>query len=557
MLAHFQGILDQVHVPELVQISMDGPNVNWKFYGLLDEKIRDAHSVSLLNVGSCGLHTVHNSFKAGAEATGWKVGSILSGIYYLFKDSPARREDFMTVTGNTRYPLKFVNHRWLENVAVSTRAIEIWDGVCKYVRAALDKKVSKPTCSSFEVVCNAAKDKLIIPKMTFFRCMAEHCVPFLADFQTDRPVIPFLSEALAEMIRAIMRRFIKPAVLDAAKTTSKLVSIDINDTTLHQSYQKIDIGFRTQRSLQEVKNKSDRDVLQFRMECKSFMITLLKKLLAKCPLNFPLVQALSCLNPNLMIRDVAACRRNFRKVLDALVNASRVPESECDAIVGQYESFLDRIPTEGSSEFSAFNRKSDRLDSFLLERLRVDNDKYALLTKVLRTVLVISHGQASVERGFSVNKEVEVENMEGKSLIAQRLVCDYVRTCGGVLQVPLTKELLQAAANSRQRYSRYLEEKRAATKSLQQSEKRKRALDELESLKKRQKRTQDDIAHLEKTAESISEQTEKSSGSAKDILGMVAEANALRRSAKEKKNDLTRLDKDIKKKQEELRAWLP
>ena len=31
MLAHFQGILDQVHVPELVQISMDGPNVNWKF----------------------------------------------------------------------------------------------------------------------------------------------------------------------------------------------------------------------------------------------------------------------------------------------------------------------------------------------------------------------------------------------------------------------------------------------------------------------------------------------------------------------------------------------
>ena len=66
---------------------MDGPSVNWKFYGLLDEKIRDAHSVSLLNVESCSLHTVHNSFKAGAEATGWKVGCILSGTYYLFKGS--------------------------------------------------------------------------------------------------------------------------------------------------------------------------------------------------------------------------------------------------------------------------------------------------------------------------------------------------------------------------------------------------------------------------------------------------------------------------------------
>ena len=53
----------------LLQLSMDGPNVNWKVFSLFQQEISKENSVELLNVGSCGLHIVHNAFKAGHAST--------------------------------------------------------------------------------------------------------------------------------------------------------------------------------------------------------------------------------------------------------------------------------------------------------------------------------------------------------------------------------------------------------------------------------------------------------------------------------------------------------
>ena len=89
----------------LVQISMDGPSVNLKFLQMLNERIHNEHGIFLVNIGSCDLHTVHNSFQAGGQASGWKVSSLLSSLYYVFKDSPARREDFCKVTGGVKLTL--------------------------------------------------------------------------------------------------------------------------------------------------------------------------------------------------------------------------------------------------------------------------------------------------------------------------------------------------------------------------------------------------------------------------------------------------------------------
>ena len=77
MLDHFcKAVLYSLKPADMIQVSMDGPNVNWKFYDLLTEKLTHEHQTKLVNVGSCGLHTVHNSFKAGADATGLQLNAI-------------------------------------------------------------------------------------------------------------------------------------------------------------------------------------------------------------------------------------------------------------------------------------------------------------------------------------------------------------------------------------------------------------------------------------------------------------------------------------------------
>ena len=127
----------------IIQVSVDGPSVKWKLYGELKKKGNNDYGNTLLNIGSCGLHVVHNSFKRGMDATGWQVSSFLSSLYYLFKGAPARREDFVTISGSPLMPLKFVSHRWLETELVCQRALMLWDNVADYVKATEDGRVNK------------------------------------------------------------------------------------------------------------------------------------------------------------------------------------------------------------------------------------------------------------------------------------------------------------------------------------------------------------------------------------------------------------------------------
>lgn len=49
------------------------------------------------------------------------------------------------------------------------------------------------------------------------------------------------------------------------------------------------------------------------------------------------------------------------------------------------------------------------------------------LAEVLKIILILSQGQASVERGFSVNKSWLLQNLATKYLTAQRIVYNYMK----------------------------------------------------------------------------------------------------------------------------------
>ena len=88
-------------------MSMDGPTVNLKFLQKVQDDRVENEQPALIDIGSCGLHTVHGAFKCGAQGTGWKLKEILSGFYQILHDSPARRDDYQPVTNSVIYPLKF------------------------------------------------------------------------------------------------------------------------------------------------------------------------------------------------------------------------------------------------------------------------------------------------------------------------------------------------------------------------------------------------------------------------------------------------------------------
>lgn len=181
---------------------MDGPNVNWRLLDLFQQEHADNHDgLQLIPVGSCGLHTLHNAVKLGLSM--WHMDKLLRALHTLFHNVPARREDFTTITKANIFPLAFCGHRWLENLPVVERALEIWPSVKLYVDAVRQKQVTNPGTASFDTVVAALKDPLTQAKFHFFLTVARIFHPFLKKYQSDEPLMPFLCKDLTELLKVI------------------------------------------------------------------------------------------------------------------------------------------------------------------------------------------------------------------------------------------------------------------------------------------------------------------------------------------------------------------
>lgn len=66
----------------------------------------------------------------------------------------------------------------------------------------------------------------------------------------------------------------------------------------------------------------------------------------------------------------------------------------------------------------------------------------------IKKIVILSHENAALKRGFSINKEFLVENLLEESLVAQRTVYDAINAAGGVTEVKIDKSLILNARNA-------------------------------------------------------------------------------------------------------------
>ena len=78
----------------LLSLSSDGPNVNKAIKTIINSKFKANYQ---RDRGPCQLHVVHNSFRKGVQGYGSDVENLCIDIYYFFKLSPPRREDYADV----------------------------------------------------------------------------------------------------------------------------------------------------------------------------------------------------------------------------------------------------------------------------------------------------------------------------------------------------------------------------------------------------------------------------------------------------------------------------
>ena len=57
-LEHFKESHSDLRRGGLLNVSMEGPSINWSFYDKLGKEIKNERGMGLLNIGSCGLHVI-------------------------------------------------------------------------------------------------------------------------------------------------------------------------------------------------------------------------------------------------------------------------------------------------------------------------------------------------------------------------------------------------------------------------------------------------------------------------------------------------------------------
>jgi len=181
-------------------------------------------------------------------------------------------------------------------------------------------------------------------------------------------------------------------------------------------------------------------------ECSvSNLAATIAKIFERSPLRYCIVRAISCFVPRTIVTNPTLAERRLKDLVQVLYDKKHISAVAADKAKLQMTVLCANAATE--AQFKEFEKSKNRLDSLYYSVIG-QKSEFVELFSVIRCVLTLSHGNTSVESGFSVNRDMLVENLHEDSLVAQRIVYDSVHDAGVITSVNIDKSMLRVYARS-------------------------------------------------------------------------------------------------------------
>jgi len=151
----------------------------------------------------CSLHVAHNGFRYGLKEYGMDVDQLCLDLFYWFKESPCKREDFVAVLNGLnleeRFFIRRVHSRWLTLGPGIERVIANYKATTEYFLKHITAKEYEK--GKYRRICAGLKDKYMPAK--FVSSLAKIFEPFLHILHSEGPVVHILYDQGCQLIRSV------------------------------------------------------------------------------------------------------------------------------------------------------------------------------------------------------------------------------------------------------------------------------------------------------------------------------------------------------------------
>ena len=195
----------------------------------INAKLKQCFKRQLVNTGSCQLHVVHNTFRKRLESYGEDIEILCIDLFYFFKLSAARREDFLKIQqkldlGEIVF-LRHVELRWLSLLPAAEGVKDQFPVLLQYFKKLLEEDRKIKGNERYRRIMSFLTSPETMIQLYFLESLKPVFDQFLQLFQTEGPLIHILHQSVLQLLKQVMFRFLKQSVVQG-KTVSELLNLD-------------------------------------------------------------------------------------------------------------------------------------------------------------------------------------------------------------------------------------------------------------------------------------------------------------------------------------------
>ena len=182
------------------------------------------------------------------------------------------------------------------------------------------------------------------------------------------------------------------------------------------------LGFATEKCLSDLQKKDLTSKQQIAKFYNDSVEIFLMRILECSPLGSVVVKYAGVFDPKKLFSDDCDCE-DLKGLLSYFIKLNIPAANHFNNNLTQFQEFLQSECKSDLFRLKSFNRKEYRLDELFFH---LGIQKYKDLSYVVKIIFTLSHGRPSVERGFSISKSLVKLNMKEETILAKKIIRDYM-----------------------------------------------------------------------------------------------------------------------------------